>query len=888
MMRLIFTMFLVWVMCGSALGQLPDGFVRQQVVTGLNPTKMVLAPDGRIFIAEKHGVVRIIRDDQILEDPFLSVEVDDNNERGLAGITLDPEFESNHYVYIYYTVPGLFKNRVSRFTANGDRAIPGSEQVIFELDELRSDVHNGGDLRFGFDGKLYVTTGDGGFSWVSESTESLLGKVLRINPDGSIPEDNPYYSEYAGKYRAIYASGFRNPFTSAMHPITGELYINDVGAETWEEINHIQRGKFYGWSSVEGFRTVQNVPDHYADPLYAYDHDNGCAAVGATIYEPETFQFPEKYWGKYFFGDYCTGEIRIYNLESQSYEGVFMTGADRLIYLITHFDGSIYYLERRGRGDGSPWDNTSTTEGVLGKIFFTGSGAPFISIQPKSEFAVMGEPVEFSVEAIGEGPLSYQWFDDGVAVPGATEPVFRIASASLDMDQSVINARVWNMLDTIESMSAQLSVTDNQRPVLTIISPEEGATYGAGDSIPFFGIARDPESGNVPLEKVGWRIDFHHDEHTHPATNLAYGFDQGTFDVPAIGEIDTNVFYRFYLLAEDDEGLRNVVSRDVYPRIVQNTIQTIPSGLLVNSDGKLNSTPLPVFSVEGLTRTISAPKKQVRGDSIYFFKFWSDGSQSPTRQFDAGDRTKEDAYTAEYRGITLGKGGGWTVSYFDNLDLEGPPVAVSQDSAIDYLFHTSKPHPLLPDDYYSVRWEGYLLPYLTDHYQFSLQADDGVRMWIGDELVIDDWTGGVHYAKGSAFLEEGKLYPVKLEYFEHTWGAFIILKWLSSHFGEEVIPATQMYPADAFDFEQVSPLQLSPNPASTMAYLSTYAERRTDLRIEIRDMLGRLVFEQPLHLEFGQNRVGLDISRIPMGSYFLQCLGRDNEPVYESALVIQR
>ena len=114
----------------------PEGFIREKIAQGLNPTSMVTAPDGRIFITEKNGVIRIIRDDQLLEDPFLSIEVDNSNERGLGHMVLHPDFESNGFYYVYYTVPGLGYNRISRFTANGDHTIPQSEVVILNLDQM--------------------------------------------------------------------------------------------------------------------------------------------------------------------------------------------------------------------------------------------------------------------------------------------------------------------------------------------------------------------------------------------------------------------------------------------------------------------------------------------------------------------------------------------------------------------------------------------------------------------------------------------------------------------------------------------------------------------------------------------------------------------------------
>ncbi|HQW27138.1 MAG TPA: PQQ-dependent sugar dehydrogenase, partial [Saprospiraceae bacterium] len=169
---------------------LPPGFAAVLVAQDLDPTAMAITPDGRIFITEKSGRVRIVDNGQLLDDPFLVLEVDNYNERGLSGIAFDPAFEQNGYLYLYYTVKGANHNRVSRFTADGNYAMPGSETILLDIDPLASTVHNAGSMSFGPDGKLYVSIGDGANGNTSQDMNSLLGKVIRINADGSIPEDN--------------------------------------------------------------------------------------------------------------------------------------------------------------------------------------------------------------------------------------------------------------------------------------------------------------------------------------------------------------------------------------------------------------------------------------------------------------------------------------------------------------------------------------------------------------------------------------------------------------------------------------------------------------------------------------------------------------------------
>src|SRR5687767_3928087 len=161
---------------------IPAGFTETLVASGLSsPTAMQFAPDGRLFVCEQGGRLRVIRDGTLLTTPFLTLTVSAIGERGLLGVAFDPDFVTNGYVYVYYTAttPAIH-NRVSRFTASGDVAVAGSEVVIFDLDNLSSATnHNGGALAFGADGKLYVAVGENANGANSQSTGNVLGKMLR-------------------------------------------------------------------------------------------------------------------------------------------------------------------------------------------------------------------------------------------------------------------------------------------------------------------------------------------------------------------------------------------------------------------------------------------------------------------------------------------------------------------------------------------------------------------------------------------------------------------------------------------------------------------------------------------------------------------------------------
>jgi glucose/arabinose dehydrogenase len=349
---------------------LPTGFSDTQVVSGLsNPTAMEIAPDGRIFVDEQGGNVRVIKNGVLLSTPFASFTVDSSGERGLLGITFDPNFNTNHYVYVYYTATSpTTHNRVSRLTASttSDTAVAGSEVDLLDLPTLGATNHNGGAIHFGPDGDLYIAVGNNAVNSNSQSLSTPLGKMLRIKPDGTIPTDNPFYNSTTGINQAIWALGLRNPFTFAFQPGTGRMFINDVGENTWEEIDDGIAGSNYGWPYSEGFKQPgdqSTTIGTYRDPLFEYGHGSGntvgSAIVGGTFYDPTTSIFPSPYVGTYFFEDLTNGWIRDFD-PTTSTATAFATGLPAgLVDLKVGSDGSLYSL---ARGTGS---NTGTVSRIL-------------------------------------------------------------------------------------------------------------------------------------------------------------------------------------------------------------------------------------------------------------------------------------------------------------------------------------------------------------------------------------------------------------------------------------------------------------------------------------------------------------------------------------------
>ncbi|MGZ5434937.1 MAG: PQQ-dependent sugar dehydrogenase [Pyrinomonadaceae bacterium] len=433
---------------------------------------MALHPDGRIFVCQQTGELRVIKNGALLPTPFVTLTVDPSGERGLLGIAFDPNFATNRFVYVYYTAttPAIH-NRVSRFTAdsaNQDVAVAGSEVVLLDLENLSATNHNGGAIHFGPDGKLYIATGENAVPSFSQSLANRLGKILRINSDGTIPGDNPTsFPNIAGSptgvNRAIWAVGLRNPFTFAFQPGTTRMFINDVGQSAWEEINDGIAGSNYGWPNCEGACSPPNA--NFRDPLFQYGHGisstTGCAIAGGAFYNPSTVQFPASYVGKYFFAELCSGWIRLMDPSNNTATG-FASGISNPVDLQVASDGSLYYL---ALGSSSVF-----------RVQFTGGTAPNITTHPANQTVAQGSPATFSVVASGSTPLSYQWQRNQQNISGATSSSYTLPSAAFADNGATFRCVVTNAFGNATSNEATLTV--NAPPSITGQPANQTVTQG--------------------------------------------------------------------------------------------------------------------------------------------------------------------------------------------------------------------------------------------------------------------------------------------------------------------------------------------------------------------------------------------------------------------------
>jgi glucose/arabinose dehydrogenase len=335
------------------------------------PTDLTAPNDGsgRIFILEQAGIVRVARDGEFLPEPFLDIQArvgDQANEQGLLGLAFHPEYADNGYFFINYTdTSGTTVISEWQVSENPDAGDADSEQILMRVQQPFGN-HNGGGVKFGPDGYLYLSLGDGGSGGDpqnhGQNTGTLLGTLLRIDPDlnggYTIPEDNPFVNGEGQP--EIWAYGLRNPWRFTFDDITGDLYIADVGQNAIEEINFeaagTPGGQNYGWNYREGTQAFRGeIPAglELVDPVFEYTHSEGCSITGGHVVRAE--HLPE--WsGIYIYGDYCNGRVwgLLQGADGWQSELLFNSGVNISafgkdeagdIYLLDHRNGAVLRLE---------------------------------------------------------------------------------------------------------------------------------------------------------------------------------------------------------------------------------------------------------------------------------------------------------------------------------------------------------------------------------------------------------------------------------------------------------------------------------------------------------------------------------------------------------------
>ena len=604
------------------------GFSTETVaqVTRFNTVGFAFAPDGRIFTWEKPGVVRIVKNGVLLTTPFLDIRsrVYSGVDSGLIGLALDPNFASNGFVYLLYTfedgaTPGVGAKtarltRVKADTINPDLAQANSEVILMGKistppcgnspvgsDCMGSDsgAHTIGTVRFGLDGKIYVGMGDGASfsaateqSFRSQDLNYYNGKILRINPDGTAPSDNPFYDGNPNSVRSkVYAYGLRSPFRFTNKPGTSEVYIGDVGAAKFEEINR-GRGANFGWPCYEGPNpqfTFQNAfPQRCAQipassvtpPLYSYPWNGGSSIVMGPFYTGT--KYPTKFRNNLFFGDFVQGFIRraVFDANNNitSVESL-ATGVDSPVHIEQGPDGNLYYL--------------SIATGEIKRIRFSGS-APAASATASRPSPSTPYTIAFSSLGSSDpngSALTYLWdFGDGSTSTTAnpTHTYSGTGVKTFTVKLTVTNSQGLTGVSTINV------VVGGRLPVATITAPVNNARIKTGTQLTFTGTASDADE-TLPASAMKWSVLLHHNEHIHPGIS-ATG-PSGSFVVEDHGSVGETFFYEIVLTVTDSAGLTDTKRVNVIPESpAPPPVTTLPVPWLGKDVGSVGKVGIDSFS----------------------------------------------------------------------------------------------------------------------------------------------------------------------------------------------------------------------------------------------------------------------------------------------------
>jgi PKD repeat protein len=701
---------------------------------------MAFAPDGRMFITLKGGVVRVYQNGALLPTPFLDItsQVANSNDRGLLGVAVHPNFPQTPYVYLLFTWnPPGFSNiaeggRVSRLirveadpSQGYNVALPGSDQpqttprgpghvIVLGTNSTAANIgnpvdgrdpstascmtgltmagtpiddclpsdedsHSIGTVMFGNDGSLFVGSGDGAdYTRVdpralrAQDLSSLAGKIMRIDPlTGSGLPDNPFYDATCPSCNRskVYAYGFRNPFRFTVHPVTNEVYVGDVGWNTWEEIDIGKAGNF-GWPCYEGGAagspppaesgvTVSLQQGSYATdpsttaacsalyaqgpgavraPIFSYDHadadgtgKNGDASAnGGTFYRGTVY--PPAYQNAEFILDSDRQWIRYLTFDAQGHATVndFATeNSAGLVQVLNGPDSNLYVVVLNGSGS------------QVRRIRFVGGGNTPPTAVASATPEIGTAPLVVSFSSVGSfdpdgQALSYTWdFADGTAQSSDQNPTHTYGTSGV----YTATLTLTELSTPFATRNTTVLVTvGNEPPLAHITAPIDGSTYKIGDTVTYAGFGT---TGGQPIDpsQLTWELRLHHDEHIH--VDLLDPGASGTFEVIQHGD-DTH--YEICLTATVDTAVTDTQCVNIYPTTAPMTFTTDPVGLLINyeNEGITQPSPLLAHPVLGSDDTISVRPIQ----SGLTFSKWNDGVTSNSHDIVIG--THPTTYTAQY------------------------------------------------------------------------------------------------------------------------------------------------------------------------------------------------------------------------------------------------
>jgi glucose/arabinose dehydrogenase/chitodextrinase len=660
----------------------PSGFEERTVVAGLSdPMSMAWAPDGRLFVIEKPGRLKVVPPGGSTATTILDISgrVNQANDRGLLGLALDSNFASNGYLYLSYTYDvtpltadsdGAMVSRVGRFTIGADNSVSAETTVLGSynsgpcpspsntIDCIPSDglSHSIGTVLSAPDGTLWIGSGDAAdynrvdpLAFRTYDERSMAGKILHVDRDGrGLPAHPlcPGDDTLTHVCTKVHSKGFRNPFRFKLRP-NGGIVVGDVGWNTREEVDLIAAaGRSYGWPCYEGtirtpgYRDRAECPPEYAKeggpdahlgPQHDYPHGSSGNAVMAGP-EYTGLAYPTAYRGDVFFADYAGGFIKRLEFDSG---GSVSTVSD----FATGWTG--VELKEMPNGDLAYSDGSTSIKRI---VYTPGNRSPVAHAGATPTSGPAPLLVQFtpagSSDPDGDTPLSYDWdFGDGTphsmqASPSHTYTQNGLYTARL----TVADGRGLTGTDTV-----QVSVGSNTPPVPSIDSPLDETLYRGGQNIQLQGSATD--DGPLPDSAYHWTVKLFHGEHVHPI-NSYDGVTDPSFT--ANDDHDADSYFEVTLTVTDSGGLSGSKTIQLRPETVSYTLSSSPSGAPVSYAGAAGSTPMERTSAIGFRTTISAGERFVSGGREYVFDGWSDGG---ARQHDVVIPASDSTVTAFYRDV---------------------------------------------------------------------------------------------------------------------------------------------------------------------------------------------------------------------------------------------
>lgn len=622
----------------------------QYITQNLAPTAVIKeglsleqSSDGRIFIAERGGIVKVFQNNAV--STVFTVTTVTDNEQGLLGLTLHPNFATNGYIYVFYSITnaGVIRHRIERVKIDNNNQVVNRQEILL-LEPIGGGFHNGGDLKF-FNGFLYITVGDSQLNTNAQDLDTYKGKILRVTEDGQPAPGNPFYGSGSVQRQSIWVYGFRNPWRLVANATANKLYVLDVGT-SWEEINEISNPTIrnYAWGHPQGGDGKQTETNLFTNPIFTYATGSiGNALTNGVLYNPTISRYPNLQ-GKFIIKDYVRTEIRSFdpNIADPVSTVFFNAPQQYALGMMLGNDGYIYYCSYGNNG-------------ALIKLDYIETAAPTIVNHPVSQSIMETNPVTFTVSASGTG-LTYQWQFNNVNINGATGASYTIPNVT-NANAGAYRVIVTNTAGNVTSNPATLNVTPfSNAPTVSIISPLPTLKWNADDLVHFEATATDVEDGTLPASAFSWSIDLFHEDipgagHSHPGGS-PQGVKSGNFTASNQGEKTPNVWYRFTVKVTDSNGLTGTAFVDIKPNLVDVTATSSPVPLNLEFNQKPVTAPSTKQVVANAAlQTLNAPTPQYIGNIRYDFDHWGQGGAA--NQTFKAPASGTITYTAFYNAVTL-------------------------------------------------------------------------------------------------------------------------------------------------------------------------------------------------------------------------------------------